>query len=112
MKILLFLVIPKKNQYFNVSNYEYSCNKFGNSDLSLEIKAYTDKEKIVTYNIPITEAKQLIEEWIYSERDRSIAVEKFINGKTHQEIAKIYNITERQIGNIISNIIKIIEKHI
>lgn len=65
-----------------------------------------------TFNIPITEAKRLIEEWIYSERDRNIAVEKFINGKTHQEIAKIYNITERQISNIISNIIKIIEKHI
>lgn len=65
-----------------------------------------------TYNIPISKAIQYINEWIYSERDRNIAIEKFINGKTHTEIAKLYNITERQCINIVNNISDVIERHI
>lgn len=64
------------------------------------------------YGISISESIKLIDEWIYNERDREIAKEKFLNGKTYNEISKKYNITARQTANRISNIVKQIEKHI
>lgn len=62
--------------------------------------------------IPISQANQIIDEWIYSERDRAIAKERFCNGKTTNEIGKIFNVSGRQIQNIVTRLITVVENHI
>lgn len=64
------------------------------------------------FNIPISEADKFIDEWIYDERNRTIAKERFLNGKTMTEISKICGISARRINTIVSELVSDIERHI
>lgn len=48
-----------------------------------------------------SEIRQAIEEWIHSERDRRIMVDRLINGYTYEKLAEIYDLSVRQIKNIV-----------
>lgn len=48
-----------------------------------------------------SEIRQAIEEWIHSERDRQIMVDRLINGYTYEKLAEIYDLSVRQIKNIV-----------
>lgn len=48
-----------------------------------------------------SEIRQAIEEWIHSERDRRIMIDRLINGYTYEKLAEIYDLSVRQIKNIV-----------
>lgn len=48
-----------------------------------------------------SQIKALIEEHVHSERDRSILINRFINGYTYQELASKYYLSESQIKRIV-----------
>lgn len=50
-----------------------------------------------------SEIRQAIDEWIHSERDRRIMVDRLINGYTYEKLAEIYDLSVRQIKNIVYN---------
>lgn len=48
-----------------------------------------------------TEITNLINEYIHSERDRQILIDRFVNGLTFSELADKYYLSERQIKRIV-----------
>lgn len=45
----------------------------------------------------------LINEYIHSERDRQIMIERFVNGLTFSELSDKFYLSERQIKRIVKN---------
>ena len=48
-----------------------------------------------------SQIRELIAEYIHSERDRSILVKRLVDGLTYERIAEIMEMSPRQIKNII-----------
>lgn len=48
-----------------------------------------------------SEIRQTIEEWIHSERDRAILIDRLINGYTYEKLAEVHDLSVRQIKNIV-----------
>ena len=51
--------------------------------------------------IPNSEVRRLINEWIKSERDRNIVTRRLIDGITYERIAEEFNLSVRQTKNIV-----------
>lgn len=64
------------------------------------------------FNISRSELNNLIEEWIFSERDRKILKRRLLDGITYERIAEEFDMSVRQIKNIIPKNIQILFKHI
>ena len=47
--------------------------------------------------------REIIEEFIHSERDRQVLIEKYCNKKTIKQLADMFYLSETSIKNIISN---------
>ena len=52
-------------------------------------------------NISVSELSHLIDEWIFSERDRKILKRRLLDGITYEKIAEEFDMSLRQISNII-----------
>ena len=52
-------------------------------------------------DISISELTHLIDEWIYSERDRKILKRRLLDGITYERIAEEFDMSPRQISTII-----------
>ena len=59
---------------------------------------YGDSKMI---DIRKSEVEHLIDEWILNERDRSILKRRLIDGITYEKIASEYDMSVRQIKNIV-----------
>ena len=64
------------------------------------------------FNLSRSELNHLIEEWIFSERDRNILKRRLLDGITYERIAEEFDMSVRQIKNIIPKNIQILFKHI
>ena len=45
--------------------------------------------------------REIVEEFIYSERDRAVLIEKYCNRKTISQMAELFQLSETSIKNII-----------
>ena len=52
-------------------------------------------------DIPISEIEHLIDEWIYSERDREILKRRLIDGITYEKIAEEFDLSTKRTSDII-----------
>ena len=52
-------------------------------------------------DISISELSHLIDEWIFSERDRKILKRRLLDGITYEKIAEEFDMSPRQISTII-----------
>ena len=52
-------------------------------------------------DISVSELSHLIDEWIFSERDRKILKRRLLDGITYEKIAEEFDMSPRQISNII-----------
>lgn len=52
-------------------------------------------------NIPRSEWERLIDEWIFSERDRAMVKRRLLDGLTFEKLAEEFDISDRQEKNII-----------
>ena len=52
-------------------------------------------------DLRISEVKNLIDEWIYNERDRKILKRRLLDGITYERLADEFDMSERQIKNIV-----------
>jgi DNA-directed RNA polymerase specialized sigma24 family protein len=55
----------------------------------------------VQLDIPVSEIEYLINEWIYSERDRQILKRRLIDGITYERIAEEFDLSVKQTNTII-----------
>ena len=53
------------------------------------------------YNLSRSELQYLIDQWIFNERDRRILADWLLNGMTYERIAEKYDMSDRQIKNIV-----------
>lgn len=56
---------------------------------------------MIYYNIPNSMISHLIDEWIRSERDRNILKRRLIDGITFEALAGEFDLSVRQIKNIV-----------
>lgn len=54
-----------------------------------------------SYHIPRSEWERLINEWIFSERDRSILKRRLLDGICFEPLAEEFDMSVRQIKNIV-----------
>lgn len=60
----------------------------------------------------ISQWTHLIDEWIFSQRDRDIMKEHLINGMTYSELAEIHRVEPLQIQRIMNKGRKTLLKHL
>jgi hypothetical protein len=53
------------------------------------------------FDLSRTEIEKLIDEWIFSERDRQILKRRLLDGICYEPLAEEFNLSVRQIKNIV-----------
>ena len=66
----------------------------------------------MVFNIPISEVEHLIDEWIFSERNRKIAKRKLIDDITFEALAEEFDLSVQQVKKIVYKCRDIITLHI
>jgi hypothetical protein len=64
------------------------------------------------FDISTSELSHLIDEWIFSERDRKILKRRYIDGICFEPLAEEFEMSVRQIKNIVYKNEEIIFKHL
>jgi len=54
----------------------------------------------------------IIDEWIHSERDRAILKKRLIDGLTFERIAEAFDLSVRQVKNIIYGAEQVLYRHL
>ena len=55
------------------------------------------------FDIPRSGWERIIDEWIFSERDRKILKRRLLDGITHEKIAEEFDMSVRQIKYIVKD---------
>ena len=63
------------------------------------------------YNLSRSELQYLIDQWIFNERDRLIVADRLFRSATYEQLAEKYDMSDRQIKNIVYKSIDRLEKH-
>ena len=63
------------------------------------------------YNLSKSELQYLIDQWIFNERDRLIVADRLFRSATYEQLAEKYDMSDRQIKNIVYKSIDRLEKH-
>lgn len=53
-------------------------------------------------DVSVPELNELIDSWIFNERNRQILKARLINGKTYEKIAEIFDLSDSQVKRIIA----------
>ena len=59
-----------------------------------------------------SQIRELIAEYIHSERDRSLMASRLIDGVSLEKLAEMHDLTRRQVWNIVKKNEEILFKHI
>ena len=57
--------------------------------------------KMENYNLSRSDWENLIDEWIFSERDREILKRRLLDGLTFEQLAEEFNYSDKNIQRII-----------
>lgn len=67
---------------------------------------------IYNFDISTSQLSNLIDEWIFSERDRAILKRKLIDGICYEPLAEEFELSVRQVKNIVYKSEEKLFKHI
>lgn len=67
---------------------------------------------ISKYELSRSQWEFLITEWIFSERDRAILRRRLLDGLTYEQLAEEFDMSVRQIKNVVYNQSQKLFKHI
>lgn len=56
---------------------------------------------MIEYNLSRSELEHLIDEWIFSERDRAILKRRLLDGICYEPLAEEFDLSVRQVKNIV-----------
>ena len=73
-------------------------------------RQWQSKEKMIEYTN--SQVEKVIDEYIHSERDRSILKRRLIDGICYEPLAEEYDLSVRQIKSIIYKCEEIVFRHI
>lgn len=57
--------------------------------------------KTESYDLSRSEWEHLIDEWIFSERDRAMLKRNLLDGRTYEQIAEQFDMSTRQVARLI-----------
>lgn len=57
--------------------------------------------KIENFDMSRSEWENLIDEWVFSERDRAILKRNLLDGRTYEQIAEQFGMSSRQVARLI-----------
>ena len=57
--------------------------------------------KTENYDLSRSEWENLIDEWIFSERDRAMLKRNLLDGRTYEQIAEQFDMSTRQVARLI-----------
>ena len=63
------------------------------------------------YNLSRSELQYLIDQWIFNERDRLIVADRLFRSATYEQLEEKYDMSDRQIKNIVYKAIDRLERH-
>lgn len=63
-------------------------------------------------DLPRSEWERMINEWIFSERDRKIIKHALLDGYSYEQIAYLHGMSTRQIARIVTKLQEKLLKHI
>ena len=69
------------------------------------------RKNIDEYALPRSKWIEIINEWVFDERDRQILIRKLLDGVSFERLAEEVDMSERQIKNIVYKHIEKIIKH-
>ncbi len=64
------------------------------------------------YNLPRSEWEKLIDEWIFSEKQRAMMKRKLLDGITYEQLAEEYEMSTRGAFDMISKGMRAIVPHV
>lgn len=64
------------------------------------------------FNVSVSEVEKLIDDWIFSERDRNILKMKLLDKRTFEQVAEAFDLSDRQVKRIVYKDEQIIFRHI
>ena len=64
------------------------------------------------YNLSRSELQYLIDQCIFNERHRLILADRIFNGTTYERLAEKYDISTKQVKNIVYKAMDRLEKHL
>ena len=67
---------------------------------------------IERYNLSRSELQYLIDQWIFSERNRMILADRLFNGTTYERLAEKYDLSTQQVKNIVYKAMDRLERHL
>lgn len=63
------------------------------------------------FNLPRSEIEKLIDEWIFKEKNRYILKRRLLDGVTYEKLAEEFDMSVRQIKNIVYRSEEILFNH-
>lgn len=69
-------------------------------------------KKMELYDLSRSDWEHLIDEWIFSERDREILKRNLLDARTYEQIAEQFDMSARQIARIIPKLQDRLFRHI
>lgn len=58
-------------------------------------------KNVELYDLSRSEWENLIDEWIFSERDRAMLKRNLLDGRTYEQIAEQFDMSTRQVARLI-----------
>ena len=68
--------------------------------------------KMEHYDLSRSDWENLIDEWIFSERDRAMLKRNLLDGKTYEQIAEQFDMSTRQVARLIPKLQERLFKHV
>ena len=69
------------------------------------------RKRTESYNLSRDELQHVTDQWIFNERDRMIVADRLFRSATYEQLAEKYDMSDRQIKNIVYKSIDRLEKH-
>ena len=63
-------------------------------------------------NLSRSEIEHIIDEWVHNERNRKIAKRRFLDGICYEPLAEEFDLSTRQVKNIVYRVERVIFSHI
>ncbi len=76
------------------------------------MSAEENSVNIYEYNLSRSDWENLIEQWVFSERDRNILKRRLLDGVTYENLSEEFDLSVRQTKNIVYKLEKILFRHI
>lgn len=118
LETLLIALLKAENPdygYNQTSFYSEAMDKYTKrvvvQSVSLETVQY-DNGFFESWNLPISACQNLIDQWIFSERDRLIAKRRLIDGLSYEDISKETGLCIRQVKRIVSGCCEKLNQHL